>query len=445
MARAYATFANGGNVHRRLGLRQRAARDRVAVDDASGKRREPARRRGTVRQPANARRSSTRILTAASSTRAPASAPRSPDGRSPARPARPRTTATPGSSATRRSSSPPVWVGYPNKLRPMLTEFHGDPVAGGTFPALIWKTFMEQALPFLARRAQSFPYTHIRVVVPHPSRRATAGSSSTTASAATRRRSSTSSRMQRRADAPICKPNEVDVPRRGRLHARGARSARLAAQPLTPHARLQAGAAAAAGGRRRSGSIPRAGRSPRTTRSRSSWPKALHGRRAERRRAVAAAAGPRLSPPPRAAGPLRRRRAAWCRRRGSAGSPQLGNDGRPRRWAAPLAEPAESASRSAGAAVSAGSSMVAAQAMWASGRIRRASAGRSIGLGGVDVDAMLPVPGGLAEVCAVGEVEEDGPCGVHELRDARRALVGAQGEVGCEGAGQGVVVGPGSG
>jgi hypothetical protein len=35
-----------------------------------------------------------------------------------------------------------------------------------------------------------------------------------------------------------------------------------------------------------------------------------------------------------------------------------------------------SASRSASAAVSAGSPVVAAQAMWASGRIRRASAGR---------------------------------------------------------------------
>ena len=32
-----------------------------------------------------------------------------------------------------------------------------------------------------------------------------------------------------------------------------------------------------------------------------------------------------------------------------------------------------------------------------------------IGFGGVDVDAMLPVSGGLAEVWAVGEVEEDGP------------------------------------
>ena len=32
-----------------------------------------------------------------------------------------------------------VWVGYPNKLGPMPTEFHGDPVAGGTFPAMIWR------------------------------------------------------------------------------------------------------------------------------------------------------------------------------------------------------------------------------------------------------------------------------------------------------------------
>jgi penicillin-binding protein 1A len=39
-----------------------------------------------------------------------------------------------------------VWVGYPDKLKPMLTEFNGDPVAGGTFPALIWKSFMLNAL-----------------------------------------------------------------------------------------------------------------------------------------------------------------------------------------------------------------------------------------------------------------------------------------------------------
>jgi penicillin-binding protein 1A len=35
-----------------------------------------------------------------------------------------------------------VWVGYPDRLRPMLTEFGGEPVAGGTLPALIWKEFV---------------------------------------------------------------------------------------------------------------------------------------------------------------------------------------------------------------------------------------------------------------------------------------------------------------
>jgi len=37
-----------------------------------------------------------------------------------------------------------VWVGYPDALRPMLTEFNGEPVAGGTLPAMIWKSFMEK-------------------------------------------------------------------------------------------------------------------------------------------------------------------------------------------------------------------------------------------------------------------------------------------------------------
>jgi penicillin-binding protein 1A len=39
-----------------------------------------------------------------------------------------------------------VWVGYPNKLVPMTTEFNGEPVAGGTYPAGIWKTFMESVI-----------------------------------------------------------------------------------------------------------------------------------------------------------------------------------------------------------------------------------------------------------------------------------------------------------
>jgi len=39
-----------------------------------------------------------------------------------------------------------VWVGYPTAERPMLTDYHGQPVAGGTYPALIWKAFMTKAL-----------------------------------------------------------------------------------------------------------------------------------------------------------------------------------------------------------------------------------------------------------------------------------------------------------
>ena len=35
-----------------------------------------------------------------------------------------------------------VWVGHPDGFKPMETEFQGDPVAGGTYPAGIWKTFM---------------------------------------------------------------------------------------------------------------------------------------------------------------------------------------------------------------------------------------------------------------------------------------------------------------
>jgi penicillin-binding protein 1A len=35
-----------------------------------------------------------------------------------------------------------VWVGYPDRLHQMKTEYHGSPVAGGTFPTEIWHDFM---------------------------------------------------------------------------------------------------------------------------------------------------------------------------------------------------------------------------------------------------------------------------------------------------------------
>ena len=47
-----------------------------------------------------------------------------------------------------------VWVGYPNKLIPMTTDFNGTPVLGGTFPALIWHDFMVSALQIEKERAE---------------------------------------------------------------------------------------------------------------------------------------------------------------------------------------------------------------------------------------------------------------------------------------------------
>jgi penicillin-binding protein 1A len=47
-----------------------------------------------------------------------------------------------------------VWVGYPDKLIPMTTDFNGTPVLGGTFPALIWHDFMIAALGIDKARAE---------------------------------------------------------------------------------------------------------------------------------------------------------------------------------------------------------------------------------------------------------------------------------------------------
>ncbi len=47
-----------------------------------------------------------------------------------------------------------VWVGYPNKLIPMTTDFNGNPVLGGTFPALIWHEFMMSALGIEKERSE---------------------------------------------------------------------------------------------------------------------------------------------------------------------------------------------------------------------------------------------------------------------------------------------------
>ncbi len=62
-----------------------------------------------------------------------------------------------------------VWVGYPTTLKPMLTEFNGDSVTGGSFPALIWKAFAERALKYMHAEPKYFApppalYTEAKLV-----------------------------------------------------------------------------------------------------------------------------------------------------------------------------------------------------------------------------------------------------------------------------------------
>jgi penicillin-binding protein 1A len=125
-----------------------------------------------------------------------------------------------------------VWVGYPDELRPMLTEYHGRPVAGGTYPALIWKAFMQRALPYLhltpkAFPAASIPYSTPATVLFRDGRLARDNGQC---------RLTSTVQLFAGASLPTadCKPNEVEVPDvRGVVLAKA--KARLLQQPLLTH------------------------------------------------------------------------------------------------------------------------------------------------------------------------------------------------------------------
>jgi penicillin-binding protein 1A len=123
-----------------------------------------------------------------------------------------------------------VWVGHPHNLIPMLTEFDDEPVAGGTFPAQIWKTFMEGALKHLGEEPAYFdppsvPYSVPQTVVSRNGRLMLDNG----ICRETRTVWYFSGEGPRRtAD---CKPNEVDVPRLIGSTLAEAKE-RLAAQPL---------------------------------------------------------------------------------------------------------------------------------------------------------------------------------------------------------------------
>jgi penicillin-binding protein 1A len=123
-----------------------------------------------------------------------------------------------------------VWVGYANELVPMLTEYEGDPVAGGTFPALIWKSFMDEALDHLQHEpayfdSPSLPYATPVSVVQRGGKLLRDNGLCREAK-----------NVWLYPDAGLkkiagCKPNEVEVPRVTGLTLEEAKE-RLAAQPL---------------------------------------------------------------------------------------------------------------------------------------------------------------------------------------------------------------------
>jgi penicillin-binding protein 1A len=122
-----------------------------------------------------------------------------------------------------------VWVGYPKELRPMLTEFDGESVAGGTFPAQIWKTFMQEALKEkepLDFPEPSVPYASSRSVVFRDGRLQVDNGHCQEA----KNVYFFSGDEPRTAD---CRENEVEVPRLVGMPVEAARQ-RLISQPLTP-------------------------------------------------------------------------------------------------------------------------------------------------------------------------------------------------------------------
>ena len=124
-----------------------------------------------------------------------------------------------------------VWVGYPKGVRSMLTEYQGGPVAGGTFPALIWKSFMQSALAAMHAAPAPFPAPPSLSVA---TRRVTFRDGRIELDNGLCQQTSVLVYFAGRGPGKTasCKQDEVDVPNVVGRKLSEARS-RLAAQPLT--------------------------------------------------------------------------------------------------------------------------------------------------------------------------------------------------------------------
>jgi penicillin-binding protein 1A len=225
MARAYATFANGG---RKIDGSIIGDRPRVIVS-VSGKKNAPKPKQVITETNAEIVNSILQqVVQSGTGVRA-----QLPDGR----PVAGKTGTTENYGDAWFVGYTPqlvvaVWVGYPDKLVPMLYQFHGDAVAGGTYPALIWKAFMETALPYLKDDPQTFPAppylgsSERRLVYRDGSFQLDNGLCRNTVQVAY-------FDGRQPAKKANCKPNEVEVPNVVGATYDAAR-ARLAAQPLRP-------------------------------------------------------------------------------------------------------------------------------------------------------------------------------------------------------------------
>jgi penicillin-binding protein 1A len=125
-----------------------------------------------------------------------------------------------------------VWVGYPKKLIPMLTEFEDGPVAGGTYPAVIWEEFVSRALKQMNEPPAYFTAPQLGYSVPRQVVYRDKHWYLDNGNCQDSRTILYFEGFGPTAKAP-CKPNEVDVPRVVGAKLEDAKT-RLLSMPLTP-------------------------------------------------------------------------------------------------------------------------------------------------------------------------------------------------------------------
>ena len=99
-----------------------------------------------------------------------------------------------------------VWVGYPNDRTQMLGLYYGANVAGGTFPAEIWDSYMKRGQGQVLRRLPA-----AQDAVPRRSR-SSAATRPAAAARATRPRAPTTPRPRPRRDATTPAPDDAATP-----------------------------------------------------------------------------------------------------------------------------------------------------------------------------------------------------------------------------------------